>query len=327
MKTRVVFTVDTEPSIAGHYEDPERYLPVIHEPVSGDVDGRSEALGFLLRTLGKHDLCATFFVETLHTSYFRNGEMGAYAARLAEAGQDVQLHLHPTWLNFRNGVGAGIDRISDHCYDLAHDELVEVISDGCDAIEKWTGRRPTSMRTGNFSTDRGVFAAARECGLKTASNLNLSAHVPSEKELRIDSGIALIEGVWELPVTNFTDIGPVGRGRPRPMQITSLSYAEQVRMLNRIRSRGGSVAVIITHPFEFTKCRDPQYRGLRPNRMVQRRFERLCTYLDRNRDRFEVVTMGALGETEMSEEPAFGLRGHAGLAFFRAANNFINDRI
>src|SRR3546814_8051654 len=103
MKTAVVITVDTEPSLAGAFDDPTLYAPLIHEPVWGEVAGTSQALGFLVQMLRSHGLEATFFIETAHTRYFGKKAMAGYAERLIAAGQDVQLHLHPMWLNFENG--------------------------------------------------------------------------------------------------------------------------------------------------------------------------------------------------------------------------------
>ena len=60
----VYLTVDTEASIAGCFSAPEQYQPLLSEPVDGNVDGVSEALGFLLRTLQQARLQATFFTET-----------------------------------------------------------------------------------------------------------------------------------------------------------------------------------------------------------------------------------------------------------------------
>src|SRR5438094_59877 len=93
-KTKVVLSVDTEPSIAGAFVIPA-HKPLLHEPVAGEVNGRSEALGFLIETLRSNRLVSTFFVETVHTRYFADREMGVYVDWLLRAGQDVQLHLHP----------------------------------------------------------------------------------------------------------------------------------------------------------------------------------------------------------------------------------------
>src|SRR5262245_20623091 len=120
MRTKVAITVDTEPSVAGAFAAPDRYKPLIHEPVWGEVRGKSEALGFITRTLDRHKLRATFFVETAHLAYFSDGVMGSCARQLHQAGHDVQLHLHPGWTRFKGGDFASVN---DNCSALDEERL------------------------------------------------------------------------------------------------------------------------------------------------------------------------------------------------------------
>lgn len=326
-KTRVVLTVDVEPTVAGAFDDPEANTPLIHEPVWGAVAGRSEALGFLIRTLVAHELAATFFVETVHASYFSAGPMGRYADELTRAGQDVQLHLHPTWCNFHDGRLLPDSRVSDHCHRIEDDRLVRLIEEGTARIEDWTGRRPTAMRTGNFSTGRGVFGAMRRAGLRYASNICSAVQPPGEPELALTGGVHAIDGIVELPVTCFADRGPVGRGRLRPLQVTACSFAETRAILDQLHAAGGPVAVIVTHPFEFLKRADARYSKLRANRLVQTRFERLCAFLADNADRFETQPLPAAAAalTPPSDPPP--LAGSPVRSVLRAAQNVLNDRL
>lgn len=326
MRTKIVLTVDTEPSIAGAFIDPGVNLPLIHEPVSGDIDGKSEALGFLIETLNSHGLKATFFVETAHTSYFPEAVMGYYVEKLKAAGQDVQLHLHPSWLSFEKGKLSKKGKVTDHCSELERSRLVEVIAQGCDQIETWTGQRPTGMRTGNFSTALKVFDAMNEAGLKHSSNICLAVYRPPEAALLVTGGIHSFSGIRELPVTCFSDVGPVGRGKLRPMQITALSVREQIALLQQTHEQERGVVVIVTHTFEFLKKKDFRYRGLRPNRLVQGRFGRLCRFLATNSDRFAVVSLEEAAGECASPAALPPLEGHALRATLRAAENFINDR-
>lgn len=326
MKTRVVLTVDTEPSIAGAFSNPQTDTPLIDEPVAGEVAGRSEGLGFLVATLVRHGLQATFFVETAHTAYFPPDRMGRYVDQLQAAGQDVQLHLHPSWLSFENGRLAPGAKVTDHCSELGRARLAELISAGSEQIRAWTGQRPTGMRTGNFSTALSVFEAMNDAGLDYASNICLAMHRPPEAELQVTGGCHRFAGIRELPVTCFADNGPVGRGRLRPMQITALSAAEQIALLQQAHADGRGVVVIVTHPFEYLKKRDYRYRGLKPNRLVQSRLETLCGFLAENGDRFSVVPLAdAAREAELERSPP--LRGHALRAALRAAANVVNDRL
>src|ERR1700730_15771144 len=101
MKTDVCITIDTEFSIAGAFARPERFSPIGEEIVNCNADGRDEGLGFILETLARFGATATFFIETLQIFYFGDAPMGSIAERIAAAGHDLQLHLHPCWLQFR----------------------------------------------------------------------------------------------------------------------------------------------------------------------------------------------------------------------------------
>lgn len=333
MKTKVVITVDTEPSIAGAFDDPNRYQPRIDEPIWGDVGGKSQALGFMLETLNRFQLCATFFVETVHLSYFPEQIMSGYVGKIRDAEQDVQLHLHPCWLSFEQGWKGGDDPTTDQCGDLTEGQLVSLIAAGCERIRAWTGTAPRGLRTGNFSVSGSVYRAMKAAGLPISSNICVAV-APYAEDLSeqwgepagLAGGIHHIEGIVELPVTCFKDRGPVGRGRLRPMQITACSFAEQRSQLTALHRAGASVAVIVTHPFEFLRWSGADFARLRPNRMVQRRFERLCAFLADNSDRFEVVPIGRLREEELDVEQAVSLDGDVISATRRTVENFVNDR-
>jgi len=326
-KTKVVLTVDTEASIAGAFGGNEAHTPLIHELVAGMVDGKSEAMGFLVETLCRYGLIATFFVETVQSRYFSDRAMGRYVERLMRAGQDVQLHLHPCWLAFKNGKPDLSNLVTDHCHELETGRLAALIDEGAERISAWTGERPTGMRAGNFSTALSVFEAMSKARLSYASNICLAAHRPPEPELAVTGGVHDFAGIRELPVTCFFDIGPVGRGRLRPMQVTALTAREQISLLSAAQENKNPVVVIATHPFEFVKKRDFRYSSLRPNRIVQDRFRRLCAFLSANSDRFEVAPLAVAADAMDCRQVWTELTGNAFNAIVRAVTNGVNDRL
>jgi hypothetical protein len=85
--------------------------------------------------------------------------------------------------------------------------------------------------------------------------------------------------------------------------------------------------VIVTHPFEFVKKRDFRYTDLRPNRMIQNRFRRLCAFLSANSDRFEVTSLAAAAVAVNRRQAWTELRGNALHAVVRAVANTVNDRM
>ena len=326
-KTRVILTVDTEPSIAGAMEDRTRNHPLLEEPVWGEVNGRSEALGFITRTLKEHDIQATFFVETVHTYHFGPEPMQRYTDHLCSMGQDIQLHIHPVWQNFRPPV-SDKQRYFDASSDLEKTELVSLIQEGCDQIQSWTGVRPVAMRTGNFSASTMVYEAMSEAGLQLASNICIACADYSEASLCYPGGAHSIEGILELPAACFTDPGPVGRDSYRAAQITACSAAEMIDLLEQCSAQAVDTVVLVTHPFEFIKKADFRYSSLRPNRLVQSRLKRLCQFLTQNSERFQVSTFGALAkQMPLAEEAAPTLQSSVAKSLIRSAQNLVNDKI
>jgi len=153
MKTRVYITVDVEASVArslNRYAD--GFRPLLDSFVACDVGGRSEGLGFLLRTLSRYGQTATFFVEAAQTQYFGAEPMGRYVEELLRAGQDVQLHVHPAWFNFRDGPPSPdpAERMSDDCADYTEAELTDLFAQCVEIFRGWTGRRPLRTAHGDL---------------------------------------------------------------------------------------------------------------------------------------------------------------------------------
>lgn len=79
VKPKVVLTVDIEASIAGASWENEAHTLLVHELVARVVNGESEALSFLVKTLSGNGLVATFFVEATQTRYLFDRVRGGYA--------------------------------------------------------------------------------------------------------------------------------------------------------------------------------------------------------------------------------------------------------
>ena len=329
IKTKVCLTVDTEPSVGGAFAAPGRNNPLLHEPVAGAVNGRSEALGFLIRTLREYGLQATFFVEAMHTAYFGEGVMARYVNDLTDAGQDVQLHVHPCWLSFRNGLPDMDNFVSDECASHPLERLVEFFGRGKAQLKRWTGEEPVALRTGSFSTSRAVFKAMRQVDLSVASNICVGYAPPAEPDLRFASGVHDVEGVLEFPVTCFRDMGPRGRGAYRGMQVNACGRWELKALLDAAHRESYPYVIIATHPFEFVKRDSFRYKKIGRNGINQSRLEWLCSYLAMSPDRFEVTTMRALaGEPPLSiNETQSELFSGAISSTMRTAQNVINDLV
>jgi hypothetical protein len=145
--TEVCITVDTEFSIGGNFYNPE-FLPVAEPIVLGAVDRKEHGLGFLLESFSEFGIRATFFVEALQTAYFGDEPMGIIARRIAGAGHDVQLHLHPCWLHYERTGARPKTEPNDSCADRSDDELDDFFAAGLAAFSRWGLPKPIAVRSG-----------------------------------------------------------------------------------------------------------------------------------------------------------------------------------
>ena len=70
----------------------------------------------------------------------------------------------------------------------------------------------------------------------------------------------------------------------RLFQLNACSFSEITRILTTAVDNGWESVVIVCQNFELLN-----QRKNRPDPIVLRRFRKLCRYLDRSRDRFEVA--------------------------------------
>lgn len=331
MKTRkpieICITVDTEFSIGGNFDDP-RLTPVSEPVVLGAVGGKEHGLGFLLDTLAEFGLPATFFAETLQTAYFGDEPMGSIARRIAEAGHDVQLHLHPCWLHYE---AAGLDEDDEpdnSCAGRTDAELDRLFRSGFATFSRWGLPQPIAVRPGNFQCDGNFHRAAERSGLRLSSSIALPIYRPADQDLALVGGKHRIGRLLELPVFCYTyRLG--GSERLRPFSVTACSAAEMLFVLRQALAQQLSPIIILTHPHEYIKRSDFRYTTLRRNRVNQGRLRALLEFLSRNRDDFVTLPISAIAD---DDPDAIGLDRPSvavptGRAMARMVENGINDRI
>lgn len=326
--TEVCITIDTEFSIGGNLDDP-KLSPIAEPIVLGAVDGKEHALGFLLDSFAEFGVRATFFVEALQTAYFGDEPMGRIARRIAGAGQDVQLHLHPGWLHYeapRDSTHKGVP--DDSCAGRSEAELDHFFRLGLSAFQRWGLPGPVAVRTGNFQVDSDFHRAAARSGILLSSSIALALYRPGDSELALMGGRHRIGPVLELPVLCYSY--PLGLGRRlRPLSITACSGAEIRSVLRQAHDRGISPVIILTHPQEYIKRTDFRYAELRRNRVNQARLRKLLGFLRDRTDDFVTRPISALrGEAADAGDPRDpAISVSSTKALLRMLENGVNDRI
>lgn len=297
MKTEVCITIDTEFDIGGTFVDPARFAPVAEPSVRCEHAGHSYGLGFLLSTLAKYDLAATFFVEALNSIYFGDEPMRGLTREIVSAGHDAQLHLHPVWAYFRDPQWR--EQLAscppnDSFVGRSQDEVEELIKLGRKIFGRWGVGEPVALRTGGLHVDPNVYRAMHAQGIPLGSNVGVGIYQPQAEALQLYAGRHRVNGVVEVPILTYRRWGLPRRIGEKTLTITGTSWRETRRLLGRAHRSGVGPVVILSHPHEFAK-RDGK-GGWRPNRVNQWRLRRLCEYLARHRDKFEVVTFGERAE-------------------------------
>jgi hypothetical protein len=329
--TEICLTIDTEFSIGSSFERPDSCDPVGEQAVyCRDRSGTAHGLDFILATLDRYAIPATFFVEALNVCHFGDEPMGRIARQIHARGHDVQLHLHPAWLrcrdpNWRRSVVSHPP--SDSMADYSPAELAQMIGLGIDCFRRWGLPRPIALRAGNLQANLAVYRAMRDHGLVLASNLGLAIHQPVEHALQLYGGRHWIDGVLELPVLTYVDVA-LGRTRHwHSLTLTGCSPAETCTLLAAAEAARLTPVTILTHPFEFAHIEDESFTRVRGSAINRARLHKLCRFLDDNRHRFAAVRVSDRSRAWLAapgtENPTF----HAPLSIFlaRALANTLND--
>ncbi len=259
------------------------------------VGGKPYGLPFILDTLSKYDLEATFFVEPLAQFYFGPEAMAVNISRIHDHGQDIQLHMHPSWLVFEDGRPH-----SDRLCEYTLDEQTRMLALGLKILREH-GASPTALRAGNFAANNDTYRAMANNGLRLASNFNYAylksiCFVDSPEAA---NDIFRVGEAVEIPMTNYLIRDPrrLLRYAPKPFQISCTSWHHTRFMLDYAARNEYQYLTVLLHNFEFLDRRHPDWmnRPFRKNDRLVHNFEALCGHLAANRDRYSTTTFAAVG--------------------------------
>ena len=270
MPTPVFLTVDTEFAWRHHVArlDGDAIYARSIEPAG-------VGLGFQLDLLRRHGLKACFFVDPMPAMLWGLEPFRRMVGRILEAGQEVQLHLHPNWTGAQPGDGgAAHARFELIDYDL--DEQRDLLSGAAELLVAAGAPQPIAFRAGSYAANDDTLAALAQLGFVYDSSHN-GAHVPWPSQIGLPA--CQISPVWrgviEVPVTVIED----APGSLRTFQLCALSAAEARDALEHAADNGHAALTIVSHGFELANR-----AGTRANAVHVRRFERLCEMLGERRD-------------------------------------------
>lgn len=279
----VYFTIDVEIWCDGWHDLDARFPDAFERYVYGE--GRRGGLPLHLRILNDHGVRSTCFVEPLFAGRFGMAPLQEIVGMILAAGHEVQLHLHPEWVDeCREPLLPGPRAKRQHLRQYSASEQAELIGIGARWLEAAGAPRPTAFRAGSFAFNADTLAALEHNGIPIDSSYNASLFGQTSG---LSPGRPLLASerfgaVVEIPMTVFHD----GLGL-RHAQLTACSASELENLLCMAAEQAHGHFMLLSHNFELMT---PDKRNV--DRVVVRRLERVAALLTRHRDLFRVRGMG-----------------------------------
>lgn len=291
-KINVFITVDTETSIGGAFRSKNLHPVGNRKRIFCKLGKKWYGIPLIMEIADRYGLPVTFFLEALHARYFGLSALQVAADFILSRNHDVQLHIHPNYLNFEQGsLKAGKKQFGDLIGNYTFSEQVEIIEEGMDLLAAAGIAEPVAFRAGCFGASQETAAALKKCGLLIDSSYNAcyldqSCLFP---DLQINDAAA-VDGIYEFPITVFF----AGKGNEvhslKPLDVNGSSFYEIKRVLLDAAAAGPYNITIILHSFSFLMPFDLQYRRLKPRYQVISWFEKLCDFLAGHEELFNVTT-------------------------------------
>jgi len=263
MPTRVFLTIDTELMWRHHVANLD-----VDTIVQRSLEPAGVGVAWQLEQMRRHGLKGTFFVDPMPAMVYGLDWVKRIVGAVIEAGQEVQLHLHPNWTRAKAGDG-GASYADFELADYSYDEQVELIAAASDMLVAAGAPEPVAFRAGSYAASDDTLGALAELGFLYDSSHNGAEHPwPSAIGLAPRQVAPVAHrGLTEVPVTVIEDT----RGHLRHFQICALSSAEMGAALDHAVREHHAAVTVVGHGFELANR-----AGTRPNGIHVRRFEALC---------------------------------------------------
>lgn len=282
MTTQVLLTIDTELRWDWHLAGASW-----RENLALSFDPAGVGVGYQLGRLAAHGLKACFFVDPMPALVYGIEPIRRMVEPILAAGQEVQLHLHPSWADIANPVF--------ELTGLPFERQLELIRTARDLLVEAGAPPPVAFRSGSYAADLATLEALAALGIAFDSSHNGSHH-PWPSALPLDPRLTApvrVEGLVEIPVTHIEPRA----GKLRHLQICAVSFGEMRSALLHAADHRHPAVALVGHSFELAAR-----GGKQANALLVRRFERLCAFLAERRERLPTVFFTELGGLRLDAE-------------------------
>lgn len=270
----------------------QRFPAAFQRYVYGRSPAGDYALPKTLEILNRHGLRGVFFVEPLFAARFGVEHLAELTGLIRDAGQEVQMHLHPEWTDeIRPPVFPDKPLKRQHLIHYSRDEQTELMRRGLALLAAAGNLAITAFRAGSFAANADTLAAVEACGLLVDASLNMSCPYSGE-DVRTEGDFHFPReraGLQLLPMTVFRD----GWGRLRHAQVGACGAQELFDAIEDAAEAGHPCFTILSHNFEMLRPGSSQ-----PDRVVARRFEALCRFLAEHRSAFPTAGLATVPRFE-----------------------------
>jgi len=294
----VYFTVDVEIWCDGWLEIDAQFPSAFEKYIYGTTAKGEFGLPFQLNLLKQHGLAGVFFIEPLFSTRFGPEPLAEIVGLVRDNGQEVQLHLHTEWVDeSRTPLLKHVGKKRQHLRHFTLEEQEQLIAIGATLLKQAGAGGINAFRAGSFGFNRATLCALAANGIPFDSSYNATQFGPDSGVM---PGVMVVEPIeceriYEYPITVFKD----GVGSLRPAQLTACSFKEIEALLWTALESERSAFVILSHSFELLNRAQA-----RPDDVVVKRFQKLCSFLDRNRDSFCVRGFSGLEPQPAEQQPA-----------------------
>lgn len=249
-------------------------------------------IGLMMDILEQNGAKGTFFIDVYNRTTLNTALLAEACQMVVSRGHELGLHTHP---DFPKGVrGYGMQQVMAR-YPL--DEQCQLVEQGVNVIEKWTGIRPRTHRAGGYGANRDTLRALWEAGITTDSSLYPGyPGCPLAQDYPSVNVCFEAEGICEIPVTvtrNYFGI-PLPNGRWLGPQLTmkiDLDWLDLPALQSQINvalQLDSAPVILFLHSYSFLNLN----RGLIPHEENVDKFRKILAWLSVRHD----VAMTSLDE-------------------------------
>jgi len=288
--------------MGGAWKDPSLKPVSPRFGMMGDYGGQQLGIPLICDILRRSNIQATFFLEPFNEELGWPGETEPVVNYLLQQQQDIQLHIHPNHIHYGQYRSGEKYVRTDQMADLDIATQKQMIVAGAELLENWSGVRPVAFRAGNMGASEETLTAISEAGLWIDSSYTfpyVGGQCRFEENERYN-GAKWYGNVLEVALSAYQQPKVPGLHPAKPIDLMGSSFEECRDAVKMICDAGGD-AVLILHSFSLFKVRDSQYNDGKLNKVVARRFEKFCQWLNDNREKYPPRTFAELGRLVADE--------------------------